>query len=244
MSIRAVILGAGDHGRLLHSLLCRAFRLGGSYEFDEVVFTDRDIPPGALIDGLYGDVIGTDDAILGLDRPSVSLYNGLGSVGKIGARARAFDRYFDDGWTFGVYQHRSAVVDTGRVCQGDQFMAGCIVQPGAEIGANVLVNTGATIDHDCVIGPHCHIAPGAVLSGRVTVGARTHIGTGARVIQGVNIGSDCVIGAGAVVVRDVIDGLTVVGCPAEPINEHSLRRRIDGLELENAALRAKLGLTA
>ena len=274
--IRAVILGAGDHGRLLYFLLCGEYGHKGIHSLEDVVFTDPVIKPGQLIDGLYGNVVGADDHLGELVmRDRVVLYNGIGSVGKIGARAAVFNKFHyagpapdvqiragedfarakilrawapgktsDHGWTFGVYRHPSAVVDTGHICQGDQFMAGSVVQVGAVIGANVLVNTGATIDHDCVIGDHCHIAPGAVLSGRVTVGTRTHIGTGARVIQGVNIGSDCVIGAGAVVVRDVLDGMTVVGCPAEPIKEYSLRRRIDGLERENAALRSKLGLTA
>jgi UDP-perosamine 4-acetyltransferase len=80
------------------------------------------------------------------------------------------------------------------------------VQVGAQLEENVLVNTAASIDHDCRIGAHSHIAPGATLCGAVEVGRGTHIGTGARILQGVRIGRACLVPAGAVVRRSVADG--------------------------------------
>jgi acetyltransferase-like isoleucine patch superfamily enzyme len=77
-----------------------------------------------------------------------------------------------------------------------------------------IVNTGATIDHDCVLGDGVHVCPGAHLAGEVRVGDETWIGIGASVVQSVCIGSRAVVGAGAVVIGDVPDDVTVVGVPA------------------------------
>jgi acetyltransferase-like isoleucine patch superfamily enzyme len=82
------------------------------------------------------------------------------------------------------------------------------------VGHNSIINTRASVDHDCVIGAHVHLAPGVTLSGGVTVGEGTHIGTGAVVIQGMTIGPRAIVGAGAVVVADVPAGAVVLGVPA------------------------------
>ena len=57
-----------------------------------------------------------------------------------------------------------------------------------KIGANVLINTGAIIEHDTQISSHSQIAPGAILAGNVNVGEGSIIGMGARIIQGISIG--------------------------------------------------------
>jgi acetyltransferase-like isoleucine patch superfamily enzyme len=80
------------------------------------------------------------------------------------------------------------------------------------------VNTGATVDHDCMLGNYVHISPGAHLAGYVVVGDRSWIGIGASVRDGAVIGSDCIIGAGATVLSDVASGQTVVGLPARPMS--------------------------
>ena len=45
----------------------------------------------------------------------------------------------------------------------------------------MIVNTGASVDHECVIGDAVHLAPGARLAGRVTVGEAAWVGIGAVV---------------------------------------------------------------
>ena len=78
----------------------------------------------------------------------------------------------------------------------------------------IFVNSGAIIEHDCVIGDFSHVAPGSVLAGNVTVGDMTLIGAGAAVIPGVSIGSRCTVGAGAVVIRDIHNDHKALGVPA------------------------------
>jgi len=102
---------------------------------------------------------------------------------------------------------------------GTVVMAGAVINADTVIGEHAIINTGAGVDHDCVIGDFVHIAPGVHLAGNVRVGELTHIGIGACVIQGIKIGEGAVIGAGAAVVEDVPAGVVVAGVPARVIRK-------------------------
>jgi UDP-perosamine 4-acetyltransferase len=97
-------------------------------------------------------------------------------------------------------------------------MAGVVINAESVIADLVIVNTGATIDHDCVIGLAAHIAPQSGLAGNVTVGSETFIGIGTKVIPGVCIGEHVMIGAGGVVISDLPDGVTAVGVPVRIVS--------------------------
>jgi sugar O-acyltransferase (sialic acid O-acetyltransferase NeuD family) len=117
--------------------------------------------------------------------------------------------------------HRTAFVainaHLGEACQ---ILAMAAVCAQARLGKLVIVNTAASLDHDCVIGDGSHIGPGAHLAGEVLVGSRVFVGTGAVVLPGLRIGDDSIVGAGAVVTRDVGPGTTVAGNPARAVNKH------------------------
>ncbi|MEP6735466.1 MAG: acetyltransferase [Chryseolinea sp.] len=100
---------------------------------------------------------------------------------------------------------------------GSMVLHGAIVQVLAKIGDHVIVNTGAQIDHDCVIGNFAHIAPRVALCGNVRIGEGAWIGAGATVVPGRTIGRWATVGAGATVVEDVPDYAVVVGTPARII---------------------------
>lgn len=104
------------------------------------------------------------------------------------------------------------VIDAGTV-----VMAGTVINPGARIGKGCIINTCASVDHDCVIGDYVHIAVGAHVAGTCTVGERTWIGAGVTVSNNVSICEDCMIGAGAVVIKNIEQPGTYVGVPAKRI---------------------------
>lgn len=119
---------------------------------------------------------------------------------------------------FGKVVHPTALLSTfASVKEGTVVFHYSVIQAGAIIGKHCIINTSASIDHDCELEDFVHISPNATLSGNVKVGEGTHIGAGATVIQGITIGKWCTIGAGAVVIRNVPDYATVVGVPAKII---------------------------
>lgn len=121
----------------------------------------------------------------------------------------------DRGYAPHTVKHATSfIAEDAIIGDGCQILAMSAVCAGANLGQAVIVNTKASIDHDCVIGSGVHIAPGATLAGEVTVGEFAFVGTGAIVLPGVRIGVNAIIGAGAVVTRDVPAGATVLGNPA------------------------------
>jgi sugar O-acyltransferase (sialic acid O-acetyltransferase NeuD family) len=122
---------------------------------------------------------------------------------------------------FATVVHPSALVSRfAQVGEGSMVLHGSIIQAQTLVGCHVIVNTGARVDHDCVLGDYVHVAPGAVLCGTVQVGAGSLIGAGAVVLPGRCIGRGATVGAGAVVTRDVPDFVTVAGNPARIIEQN------------------------
>jgi sugar O-acyltransferase (sialic acid O-acetyltransferase NeuD family) len=196
-----IVVGGGGHGRVvLEALRSAGSEVRGVVDHDPAVATL--LPKGVPWLG--------DDATLAAFPPThYSLVNGVGGIGD-GKRRAIFERLREQGYVFAPVRHESAVVAHGvELGEGSQVMAGAVLQPGIRIGVNAIVNTRASIDHDCIIGDHCHVAPGTVLCGGVIVGEQTHIGAGAVVIQGIRIGCGSIIGAGAIIRRDVGDNLIV-----------------------------------
>ena len=207
MSLPVIVLGAGGHAKVLINALL---------ESSAVIAGVLDPAPelaGTFVLGV--PVLGNDSIATEFPPSEALLVNGLGSVGTPAKRRQLYDKFKALGYGFATVVHPSAIVAADVVLgEGAQVMAGSIIQPGSSIGCNAIINTRASIDHDCIVGNHVHIAPGATLSGGISVGEATHIGTGATVIQGINIGSNAVVAAGAVVVKDVHARTKVRGVPA------------------------------
>lgn len=201
------LIGCGGHGRVVLD----AARQAGM----EVAGI---VDPGHRIGETILDVpvIGGDAMIDALPQGSGWL-NGVGANPSIVRRRSIFDQV-STRLCAAVLRHPDAIV--GRECRiepGAQIMAGVVIQVGTRIGMNVVVNTAASIDHDCQIGAHGFIGPGATLCGDVVVGDGSFIGAGATILPGVRIGSDVVVGAGSLVNRDVPDGTRIAGNPARAI---------------------------
>ena len=206
MSKPLIIIGAGDHAKVLLDILLE--------QGEKVIgLADKSLSKGTLIYDV--PVIGDDEAVLKYNAESVELVNGIGSIGSTALREKLYDFYKSKGYVFKTVIHKSAVVSTRAIlCEGAQILAGVVITTEATIGEDTIINSNASIDHACVIGKHCHIAPGCVLSGCVTVGNGTHLGTGSSIIQGIKIGSNVLLGAGSVVVNDIDDNSKAYGVPA------------------------------
>lgn len=145
----------------------------------------------------------------------IILVNGIGSISIPTLRGAQFKKLKKSGYQFFSVFHPTAYYSTDVVFgEGSQILARSTILTGSKIGVDTIVNTAASIDHDCNIGNHVHIAPGVVLSGSVTIDDFCHIGTGAKIIQGIHIGKNSLVGAGAVVISDLPPNSCVAGVPA------------------------------
>jgi len=122
-----------------------------------------------------------------------------------------------------VIHPQSIISNSASLGRGIAVMACAIINAQTIAGDHSIINTAASVDHDCVIGNFAHIAPGAVLCGGVHVGEGALVGAGATVIPDRKIGQWAIVGAGAVVIEDVPDFAIVAGSPAKIISKHTPR---------------------
>lgn len=200
-----LLIGAGGHGRvLLDTLLSQGTRVGG--------ILDEGFVRGERVFNV--PVLGADSWLESQEAGAFALANGAGSPTS-SLRRRVYEYWSERGFEFPSVLHPHAVV--GREVQlrsGSQVFAGAVVQSRSVIGANAVINTRASIDHDCEIGAHAFVAPGAVLCGGVHVGAGAFVGACAVLLPGISIGDGAVVGAGAIVTKDVAARQLVLGSPA------------------------------
>lgn len=126
--------------------------------------------------------------------PDVEVFIG---VGELSIRRRLYEEF--GARVIGVIDNSANIAGNVKTGPGLQAFVGVIVSVGVVLGANVLLNTGAQIDHDCCIGDHCVISPGAILCGNVTLGEGCFVGAGAVIIQGVTLDAGTFVPAGTLV---------------------------------------------
>lgn len=196
-ALTLVMLGAGGHAKVLLSL---AIARGA----EVVGVCDPELYRSGAVTWRGIRVLGGDEALEQLDCARIGLINGIGQVVGSQLRRIVYERAVSKGFRFPALVHPAACVDASVIlADGVQVMAGAILQPDVNLGPNTIVNTKASVDHDCHVASHVHIAPGATLCGNVRIATCAFVGAGATVIQGLTIGESAVVGAGAVMVRNL-----------------------------------------
>ena len=211
-SVRILIAGAGGHGQVVADILLAGPQQGGRRQ--PIGFLDDDPRlTGAARLGL--SVLGTI-----ADAHQVLHDAMLIGVGDNDIRRRIYLRLAEAGERFEVAVHPSATLgrDT-ELGAATVVCANVTVNPGARIGANVILNTGCIVEHHCTVAAHAHIAPGACMGGEVSVGEGTLVGIGSVILPGVRIGRGCIVGGGSVVTADIADNRVVAGVPARIIRK-------------------------
>lgn len=195
-----VVLGAGGHAKVVISTLHAA-----GYEVAAVL--DDDLTKhGSRIMGV--EIIGFLTEV-----GSLGYHHGVIAVGENATRKKISERVKNLEWLTVV--HPQAYVDPSvRLGEGTVVFAGAVLQSDTLVGRHVIINTGATVDHDCVLEDFVHVAPGSHLAGAVRVGEGAFLGLASGVIPGLCVGAWSTVGAGGMVVDDVPARAKVMGIPA------------------------------
>ncbi|MCH5227341.1 MAG: hypothetical protein J1F16_05935 [Muribaculaceae bacterium] len=138
------------------------------------------------------------------------VYSGLPVMSKREALIR---KYEEAGARFASLIAPSSIITPhSEIGEGSAVMAGSIVNR-ALLGRNVIVNSGAIVEHDCKVGDNTFIGPGAVIGGFTSVGSNCFIGLGARIANGITIASGITVAMGAIVSRSLTEPGIYHGSP-------------------------------
>jgi sugar O-acyltransferase (sialic acid O-acetyltransferase NeuD family) len=209
-----VILGGGGHAAVLIESLLECGL--------DIVHAVLDENPSLWGKEILGVPILGGDALLPalVEQGADCFVVGLGMVGN----SQSCRQLYDYGVSLGlepltVIHPTAHLSPSARLGKGCHLLPQSVVHTRSILGNNVLINSGAIVEHDCVLGNHVHVATGAMIAGGVEIGWGTLVGIGATVRQGVRIGKEAIIGAGAAVVRDVPDKVVAMGVPAKVRNQ-------------------------
>ena len=210
---KIVIWGATGQAMVLEELL-------SSTSATIEVFFENDTNVNSPIEGvpIYYQEAGFNQWLSSIENSSEFYY--LVAIGgnNGNARYKIGEKLKDAGLRPYTAIHQTAFVAKNAILgEGVQILANSNVCARVKVGKYSIINTAASIDHECIIGNNVHIGPGAKLAGSVIVEDNVFIGINATVLPRIRLGKNAVVGAGAVVIRDVSEGSVVVGNPARII---------------------------
>ena len=199
------LIGAGGHAAVVAeaAMLCGAKIEAAFAETSSTTFSHMSIP------------LQTSQAPLE-DSSWVQGKNFAVAIGDNEKRRKLTQKLVEQGGNIVTIIHPSASISTYADIDigcfiGSQTMIGV----GVKLGAYVIVNSKASIDHESDIGQACHIACGAVLCGEVSLGKLVLVGAGATIIPGIKVEDRVLIAAGSTVVKNITAGSKVFGTPAK-----------------------------
>lgn len=208
-----IVIGASGHGKTI----VEAARATQAWADVQIC----DDAPGMVGTVLLGTIVRNGKAWLStLEPDDFDVAIGVGDNALRGHMAAWLDQHHLR--LRSVIHPAASVSPSARLGDGVFIAAGAVVGTETRIGRGAIVNTAASVDHDCDVGAFVHIGPGAHLCGGVIVGAGSLIGVGSAVAPLVRIGRDCRLGAGAALVRPLADGLTAIGVPARPLPQDAI----------------------
>lgn len=196
LSDRLHIIGSGGHAKVVYECAIAAgHEVAGVYDDDKVLHGEsffemrikspKEIPANALV------------------------------VLAIGANETR-ERLSSLPYRFATIVHPSAIVSpSAQIGPGSVVLHGAIIQAKTKIEEHVIINTGASVDHDCVVKSFAHLAPKAVLCGGVKIGKRCLAGAGSSFAPGVCVSSNITVAPQSAVNKNLNEKGLYVGAPAK-----------------------------
>ena len=204
------VIGAGGHAKVVLSVLQAAgYAIAGLHDDD----------PARQGEQVLGVPILGPNALLA-NTPETHAIIAIGSNEARKRIAATLDRVT---WVGPVVHPSACVHESATIGVGTVIFAQAVVQPCAQIGKHVIINTAATVDHDCVLEDFVQLTPGVHLGGTVRLGEGAFLGVGCSVIHGRTLGGWITVGAGAAVVCDLPGRIVAVGVPARRQEQSAIR---------------------
>jgi len=120
----------------------------------------------------------------------------VGQIKNYKVRVKLFNKIKDLGFKIPTiisplsYISKHAVIGKGTI-----VMHGAIVNAGATIGDNCIINTKSLIEHDVVIGDNTHVSTEATINGGAVIGNKVFIGSRSIIKDNISVGDCSIVGA-------------------------------------------------
>ena len=204
---RLLIIGAGDHGRVVADCAEQLSR------YDTIEFLDDSFNHDDEATHVSGNWSVIDKVDQWQNHTSDTEF--IVAFGNNQLRLSTYEHLLDNGASMVSVIHPNAVISQyAQIGTGTVVMAGAVINYNSVIGHACIINTLASVDHDCNIKNGVHLAPRSSLAGGVDVGDASWIGIGSVVIEYKKIANNIQIGAGGVVINNLENAGVYVGNPA------------------------------
>lgn len=216
MKEKILILGAGQHGRVVANLLKTSKITKNKF----TVFGFLDDNPKLQNTKVFGiPVVGKISELEEIKKKSKIKYGIMGISNRfLESRGKYFEKLIKAKYKSVNVIHDTSIIDiNAKLGTGNVINPNCVINAFATIGDNCVIYTSSVIEHEDIIGDNVFIGPGVLLTADVKVGNNTFLGVGSSIIPHITVGENVTIGAGSVVIRDIGDNEKVAGIPAKPI---------------------------
>ncbi len=192
---KLVIIGGGGHSK---SVLDSFFSSAVS-DYYELIIVDRKENLGKEVSGIK--ITATDNQLEELFEDGYHYaFIAVGSIESTRMRHRLYDKVKAIGFEFiNIIDKTALIASDVKIGRGVFIGKYAIVNAGTSIGDMVIINTRATVEHECFVEEFCHVSVGSILCGNVFVGQDSFVGANSTILQGENIGKNSIIAAGCLV---------------------------------------------
>lgn len=210
---RLIIIGSQGHAKAVAELA------SANEDVELVGFVDDFRPIGTPV--LHWNVIGSiSDVFPAQAHRFNAVVVAIGdndSRESVVARLRAFQI------SYLTLCHPTAYVSpSAKIGAGTVLMPHVVISAEAQVGDHVVINTGAIVEHECVLENFCSVAPNACLAGQVILREGSAICMGANIREKLEVGAHATIGAGSTVLHNVDEFSVTYGTPAKHVRRREL----------------------
>jgi sugar O-acyltransferase (sialic acid O-acetyltransferase NeuD family) len=213
---KVIILGTSGHSKVVTDI----FRASDEYEIVGYLSSDQSSDQFENL-----PILGTEERFFASNSLGEDLYFFI-AVGdnflrqQISLKLRSLNTQIK----FASAIHPSAVISpSAKIDAGTCIMANTVINANSNIGSHCILNTAASLDHDCLMGDFSSLAPGVHTGGNVTIGTCSAISIGSIVVHKITIGEHTVIGAGSTVTKNIEPFVVAFGSPCKKV-----RNRLKG----------------
>lgn len=208
---KVLIIGSSGHAKVIIDI----FEKEGSYEIIGLIDSFRSVGEETLGYKVLGDF--EDIPKLIANETETKLFIAIGDNWSRKIVNEKISKFLPEA------DYANAIHPSAQIGKDVQLGSGIAIMPGAIINSSCIVedfaiiNTRASLDHDCKMAAYSSLGPNAVTGGNVQIGEFSIIGISATIINDIQIGKHVLVGAGAVLTKNCEDNSLMNGMPARKI---------------------------